>query len=477
MIKKKLAHDSSSAEKERVRPTSTKKAKIAPKKENQRPKQAAEVKSTKKTKKEAKYASETQSADDHHQSHNEPENNNFSGNYAESNILSEPLRNQCHELMARLNEQFQTLEFQSALETAYLLYAKSKLLHEIYSTSTDIYSEALLKLAEAHLNHNDLEIAEKHFKRAQKFSELLLKSSEGDSRFEKIKRQSLIGVLSVYTKRENYSKARKILELLEEENFSEASTAENLEVAVCEAEILFRDSKLENRKPATALKKLTEPFNKQSTACDLSISILLRVRFFKLVANILEQTGELDDALVEIETALNMSERFENKESEDFMFERIELFQLKIKLLSSKLDSNLNESMTMGLMDDIIAAYESIKAILIHDLFEKVNESNHRQFFSPLRKYIVFLSKNGLFKETLSVLDNLIILETKYYGKFHINLAKSLELKGKIFARIDEMKKAIPCYEQAMKIYMEMNEKDYAIALQTKLQAINERKQ
>lgn len=475
MIKKKLVKDTSSAEKDSIRPTSTKKTKIAPKKENKKPKQALEIKAPANTKKAAKYASDSQSFDEHDQSYNKSDRKNLTTNFAELNILADPLRNQCLELLTRLREQFQNLEFKPALETAYLLYAKTKLLHEIYSTSTDIYSEALLKLAEAHLWHNDLEIAEKHFKRAQKFSEMLQKSSEGLPHFEKIKRAALIGILSVYTKRENYTKARKILELLEEENFIQASNAENLELAVCEAETLFKDSKPENRKPATALIKLTEPFDKQLIAYDDSIPILLKIRFFKLLVNILEEAGDIDAALDELNLSLKMTETYDNKESEEFMFEKIELFVLKIKLLLNKLESNLNESRTMDLTNDIILSYESIKTILIHDLYEKVNESNHRQFFSPMRKYIVFLSKNGLFKETLSVLDNLIMLETKYYGKFHINLAKSLELKGKIHARIDDMKKAIPCYEQALKIYTEMNEKDHATALQTKLQVINDK--
>ena len=475
MIKKKLAVEASSAEKDSIRPTSTKKTKIAPKKENKKPKQAIETKGPKSTNKIAKYASQSQSVDDNDQSYKNSDLKNPSANFAEQNILADPLRSQCLELLVRLKSQFQNLEFKPALETAYLLYAKTKLLHEIYSTSTDIYAEALLKLAEAHLWHNDLEIAEKHFKRARKFSELLLRSSEGESRFEQIKRFALIGILSVYTKRENYSKARRILELLEEENFNTATSTDNLEVAVCEAEILVRDSKPENKKPGVALKKLIESFDKQMLAFDESIPILLRIRYFKLLANILEEAGDIEEALVEIDLSLKMADAHDNKESEEFMFEKIELLMLQIKLLSARLEANVNDSMTMDITNEIITAYESIKSILIHDLYEKVNESNHRQFFSPLRKYIVFLSKSGLFKETLSVLDNLIMLEMRYYGKFHVNLAKSLELKGKIYARIDDMKRASPCYEQALKIYTEMNEKDHAMSLQAKLQAINDR--
>ena len=118
------------------------------------------------------------------------------------------------------------------------------------------------------------------------------------------------------------------------------------------------------------------------------------------------------------------------------------------------------------MVDEAIATYEIIKNLLIHELYDKVNESNHRQFFSPLRKYIIFLLRNERFKETLSVLDNLIVLEMKYYGKFHMNLAKSLETKGKIYGRLFEPKRALSCYEQALKICTEMNEKELAAKIQ-----------
>ena len=70
------------------------------------------------------------------------------------------------------------------------------------------------------------------------------------------------------------------------------------------------------------------------------------------------------------------------------------------------------------------------------------------------------MSKNKMLKESLSVLEELLELEVKYYGKFHLNIGKSLELKGKLLYSIGESRKAIIYLEQAARIYIEMNDKE-----------------
>ena len=77
-------------------------------------------------------------------------------------------------------------------------------------------------------------------------------------------------------------------------------------------------------------------------------------------------------------------------------------------------------------------AYREIIAYLKNYVKPSLNERNHKLFFSSYRKYIVFLSKGNKIREALEILQMHIENERGYYGKFHINLAKSYELKGKL---------------------------------------------
>lgn len=94
-----------------------------------------------------------------------------------------------------------------------------------------------------------------------------------------------------------------------------------------------------------------------------------------------------------------------------------------------------------------------INKILKDELILKLNDSNHKKFFSYIRKQIVFLTQNQFNKEGLNVLEYLLTIEIKYYGKFHINIGKSMELKGKLLSSIGENKKAIIAFEQSLKVY------------------------
>lgn len=125
-----------------------------------------------------------------------------------------------------------------------------------------------------------------------------------------------------------------------------------------------------------------------------------------------------------------------------------------------------------SLIADIAQSYEMINKILKDELILKLNDSNHKKFFSYIRKQIVFLTQNQFNKEGLNVLEYLLTIENKYYGKFHINIGKSMELKGKLLSSIGENKKAIIAFEQSLKVYQELNEKVYIENVTQKIKEI-----
>jgi hypothetical protein len=379
--------------------------------------------------------------------------------------LTTPLFKQNSDLLQLLESQLSTNRVKEALETAHVFFAKSRMLYEVYESEAEVYYCGLLYLAISHLVNCDYQVAEKHFRtviKAQSSTERLSLSEK----MNVFRRLSLVGAFICTAELQKKPQAKKLFDVLEEETLEDLPETMLVRFKICESQIFEAETDV-----AKSIDKLAHLASKHLILDNPKINVLQKISFTLRISELLAKLRQFDDATEWVEKYLGVFRKDATDVSEEALFGHVDILCAHVGLIA--------EQETLGdeeKAEEVCGAYRQAMDVLFGELQDKLSDSNFKAFFSPIRKYIVYLSKVGMLEEALKVTHRLIIAEDEFFGHFHPHVGKSFELKGKLMAKVGDVSGAMESLAVAFNIFTDLSDKEAAAAIKRRIAEISTKK-
>lgn len=372
--------------------------------------------------------------------------------------LTTPLLKQNADLLKMLEEQLSANRAKEALDTAHVFFAKSRLLYEVYESSAEVYYCGLLYLAISHLANRDFLVADKHFRTVAKAhgSTDLLAASPQMGLFRRL---ALVGSFICAAEVGKFVPARKLFDLLEEESLDDLPESLLIRFRLSESLVFEEDADA-----TRTAEKLSHLAARHLLLDNPKINILQKIQFTLRICELLLKAGQPEDAMAWRDKYLAVFQPSASDVTPEVLFSHVEVLVLGVRLAGEVSGSSESERNSQ-----ISAAYKAAAEVLFGSLRSHLSESNSKAFLSPLRKYIVHLSKCEAYTEALQMTNRLLAVEEEFFGHFHPHVAKTYELKGKLLDRCGEGPAALESLTVAYDIFTDLNDKDAAAAVRQRI--------